>query len=565
MPISALDVFSGVRRYGDIQHDWALFPALFGCVARHNIAPDWLNSLAFLSTRRSFHLTAPLSLSGERQHPNYTPATRFLDYLAKNGLIGNGKHYKSAARHFLLWLHNRGIALSKVDDAIVQRFRQHRCRCPRYSAHRVSTDIYLGYVRRLVRFLEDAGDIPVAGGARCIDAHLSDYGTDLTAARYSQVTWRGHYAEAEHFSYWLRISRRLVDDIDDDVIEQFARHHCRCPITRKRGQLAKPTGQKHRRRGARRFVGFLRGRGVLQPAVVSEAAKDRRIVAFRLWLQRQRGATAGTIRRYVHEVTRWLCDLPPDPAAYDAAKLRDIVLKQPQSRSCSSVRLTVTVMRAYLRFLSTRGECRPELAYVIPPVRRGSKKLPRYIAQATIERIIASCDTTTPVGIRDKAIILLLARLGLRAGEIWALRLPDVDWANGRLHVKGKARRLSALPLPQEVGDALLAYLRQARPTASGDHVFLRVQAPFRPFSSSAEIAGVVSRVLARADIRDVPTGAHVFRHSLATNMLRSGASLDAVGTVLRHSHRSTTTIYARVDTAMLQGVAQPWPEGASC
>jgi site-specific recombinase XerD len=510
-------------------------------------------------------LTAPLYLSSDRRLPDYTPAARFLDHLAKNGLTGDGRHYKSAARHFLFWLDKRAIALSSVDESIVQQFRRHRCRCPRYSAHQVSTDVYLSCTRRLVRFLEDAGDIPVAGGAGCIDSHLGDYAKDLSTEGYSSVTWRGHYSEAEHFSCWLRFSRQLGRDIDDDVIERFAQHLCRCPITRKRAKLAEPTGQKHRRRGARRFVGFLRARGVLQPVDVSEFPKDHRIAAFRSWLERQRGATAETIRRYVHEVTRWLSKLPSDPAAYDATMLRDIVLDQPQSRSRSSVRITVTVLRAYLRFLSARGECRPELAQVVPPARRRSKKLPRHAAQATIERIVASCDTTTPVGIRDKAIILLLARLGLRAGEVWALRLPDLDWAHGRIHVKGKGRRPSMLPLPQDVGEALLAYLRQARPPASGDRVFLRVQAPFRPFSSSAEIAGIVSRVLARAGIDDVPTGAHVFRHSLATNMLSSGASLDAVGTVLRHSHRSSTTIYAKVDTTMLQRVAQPWPEGASC
>lgn len=510
-------------------------------------------------------MTAPLYLSSDRRLPDYTPAVRFLDHLAKNGLTGDGRHYRSAARHFLFWLHNRGTALSNVDDTIVERFRRHKCRCARYSACQVTTDAYLTCIRRLVRFLEDAGDIPVAGRAGCFDAHLGDYSKDLSTEGYSPVTWRGHYSEAEHFSCWLRFSRQLGRDIDDDVIERFAQHRCRCPITRKRAKLAEPTGQKHRRRGARRFVGFLRARGVLKPAVVSKAPEDQRIAAFRSWLEKQRGATAETIRRYIYEVTRWLCGLPSDPAAYDAAMLRDIVLKQPQSRSRSSVRLTVTVLRAYLRFQSTRGECRPELAYVVPPARRRSKNLPRHAAQATIERIIASCETTTPVEIRDKAIILLLARLGLRAGDVWALRLPDVDWANGRLHVKGKGRCPSTLPLPQDVGEALLAYLGQARPSTSEDRVFLRVQAPFRPFSSSAEIAGIVSRVLARAGIDDVPTGAHVFRHSLATNMLRSGASLDAVGTVLRHSHRSTTTIYAKVDTAMLQRVAQPWPEGASC
>jgi site-specific recombinase XerD len=510
-------------------------------------------------------LTASLYPSSDCRPPDYTPAARFLDHLAKGGLAGDGRHYKSAARHFLFWLDKRAIALRSVDESIVQRFRRHRCRCQRYSAHQVSTDVYLSCTRRFVRFLEDAGDIPVAGGAGYIDAHLDDYAKDLIGDGYSQVTWRGHYSEAEHFSAWLRFSRQPGRDIDDRVIEQFVQHRCRCPITRKRAKLADPTGQRHRRRGARRFVGYLRARGVLQPAVVSKPPEDHRIAAFRSWLQRQRGATAETIRRYIHEVTRWLWKLPPDPAAYDAAMLRDIVLKQPRCRSRSSVRLTVTVLRAYLRFLSARGECRPELAHVVPPARRRSKKLPRHVPQATIERIVASCDTTTSVGVRDKAIILLLARLGLRAGDVWALRLPDVDWANGRIRVKGKGRRRAMLPLPQDVGEALLAYLRQARPPASGDRVFLRVQAPFRPLSSSAEIAGIVSRVLARAGISDVPTGAHVFRHSLATNMLRSGASLDAVGTVLRHSHRSTTTIYAKVDMAMLQRVAQPWPEGASC
>lgn len=511
-------------------------------------------------------MTAPLCLSSKRRPPDYTPATRFLDHLGMSGPASARAQYKSAARHFLLWLDKLGDAISDVDESIVQRFGRHRCRCPRYSAQQVPTDAYLGCVRRFVRFLEDAGDIPVAGGAKIMDAHLDDYAKDLSAEGYSVVTWRGHYSEAEHFSCWLRFSRRLWRDVDEDVIERFVQHHCHCPITRKRGKLAEPTGQKHRRRGARRFAGFLRSRGVIPPtAVPVESNVERRVAAFGSWLKRHRGATDETIRRYVHEVLRWLSKLPTEPAAYDATVLRDIVLKQPRSRSRSSVRLTVTVLRGYLRFLSARGECRPELAYAVPSTHRRKTELPRHTAQATIESIIASCNTNTPVGIRDKAIILLLARLGLRAGDVWALRLADLDWANGRIRVKGKGRRQSVLPLPQDVGEALLAYLSQARPRVSLEPVFLRVQAPFRPFSSSGEIAGIVSRVLARAGINGVPTGAHVFRHSLATNMLRSGASLEAVGTVLRHSHRTSTAIYAKVDTPMLQRVVQPWPEGASC
>jgi integrase len=189
----------------------------------------------------------------------------------------------------------------------------------------------------------------------------------------------------------------------------------------------------------------------------------------------------------------------------------------------------------------------------------------RYVSSDVIERIVASCRATTPVGIRDRAIILLLARLGLRAGDVCRMRLADLDWANARLRLNGKEERSANMPLPQDVGDALLAYLEQVRPRVHDERVFLRIQAPFTPFGSSAEITGIVARVLARGGIEGIPTGSHLFRHSLATAMLRSGASLESVGTVLRHRSQSTTAIYAKVDVAMLMTVAQPWPGDRSC
>ena len=167
--------------------------------------------------------------------------------------------------------------------------------------------------------------------------------------------------------------------------------------------------------------------------------------------------------------------------------------------------------------------------------------------------------------VRDKAIILLLARLGLRAGDVRDMRLDDIDWRGGYIRVKGKTRRPDRLPLPQDVGDAILAYLAAARPKAVEDHLFLRVQAPFRPFSSSAEIAGIVARTHERGGIEGVPTGSHIFRHSLATNLLRAGAGLESVGTILRHSSPETTAIYAKVDLPMLMKIAQPWPGDLPC
>jgi len=152
----------------------------------------------------------------------------------------------------------------------------------------------------------------------------------------------------------------------------------------------------------------------------------------------------------------------------------------------------------------------------------------------------------------------------LRAGDIWHLRLPDIDWRASRLRLRGKSRREVMMPMPQDVGDALLTYIEDVRPIAATDRVFLRIQAPFTPLRSSAEIAGIVSRILGRGGFTGLPTGTHVFRHSLASAWLRDGADLDQIGVALRHASRDTTAIYAKVDVGMLSEVAQPWPGDVS-
>jgi integrase len=182
---------------------------------------------------------------------------------------------------------------------------------------------------------------------------------------------------------------------------------------------------------------------------------------------------------------------------------------------------------------------------------------------ADVERLIASCAVTTPAGIRDRAILLLLARLGLRAGDILAMRFDDIDWAKGTLRVCGKSRREVCLPLPQDAGDALLDYLNRARPKVGYDRIFLRAFAPYRPVRA---ISTVVRLGLERAGITDAPShGARLLRHSAATGMLRAGATLDAIGVVLRHRSTDTTMHYAKVDIAMLRPIAQPWLGDVPC
>jgi integrase len=491
----------------------------------------------------------------------------FLDQLADGGSYRSRRRYGAAVRHFLAWVVRSGISVSQVDQSLVDRFDKHQCSCSGFNPHAFQDRDYSGRVRRFVRFLEDRGDVPVSYDIDDLAGHLIRFADHLAATGYGSCVRRGYRAAAEHLACWLRLSRVRWCDVDDIVLDRFIHHDCRCPIRRKRGALAVRSGPANRRRGAQHFLCFLQKNGALPPtAPVPQQAENLLLSEYRIWLERHRGAAAKTIERYIGEASRWLPALGLNPAAFDASTIRKVVLDQDPLRARASVRMTITVLRSYLRFLVGRGKCRPALVHAIPPApQRRLAPLVRYVSPADIERIIAACATSTPIGVRDRAIILLLARLGLRAGDVWRMRLSDIDWPNARLRLYGKEHRASSMPLPQDVGDALLAYLEQIRPHSRQERVFLRIQAPFKPFAGASEIAGIVARVLSRGGIDGVPTGAHVFRHSLATSMLRSGANLEAVGTVLRHRSQSATAIYAKVDVAMLDTVAQPWLGDASC
>jgi site-specific recombinase XerD len=185
-------------------------------------------------------------------------------------------------------------------------------------------------------------------------------------------------------------------------------------------------------------------------------------------------------------------------------------------------------------------------------------------SQAQIEQVLAHCDHSTEVGKRDYAILLLLARLGLRAGEVVKLRLEDLHWTNGEIIVRGKGAFCEALPLIQEVGEAIVDYLEQGRPKCASRHLFLRSKAPLRGFASSVAISTLVRRALERVGQDPPSKGAHLFRHGLACSMLHQGATLEEIGEILRHRHPDTTALYAKVDLPRLRALAAPWPGGAS-
>jgi integrase/recombinase XerD len=369
----------------------------------------------------------------------------------------------------------------------------------------------------------------------------------------------GH--SARHFCYWLNQSDVGVAHIDDGVIDRFAGHRCGCPGYRASDSLSTAfVGM------VRKFVSFLE-----ESQAVHRAARptgDGRIQAYLDWLKEHRGLSEHTIDGRRKLMNQLLPLLGPDPRVYDAAGVRSIILSESQRRSAANTKNIVTLLRSYLRYLATQGLCSPSLDQAVPTVAHWKhSNLPKYLPAAKVEALINSCDTTTPTGVRDRAVLLLLARLGLRAGDIMRLRTGDIDWKQGSLRVCGKGRREAKLPLPQDAGDALLKYLTEVRPDVPIAKVFLRSLAPCRPFSeSSTAVSTIVRRALVRAGINDAPSrGAHMLRHSAATTLLRSGTPLVAIGAVLRHRSIDTTAQYTKVDVPSLKQIAQPWPGGASC
>jgi len=385
----------------------------------------------------------------------------------------------------------------------------------------------------------------------------------LVSLGHTALTVRGYGDAARHFAVWLQELGIAITNVDGDICADFANHRCRCPGGRRSHRVS----AKYARRAAR-FVRFLAECDVVGRSVLPVPTPlEPRVVQFQDWLRHHRGIATSTISKHGRMVTRLLAALGADPARYDAALIRTTILGEVRGTSAAHAKTMTTALRGYLRFLGASGACSPELVHAVPTIPQWRlSAMPRHLPAADVDRMIMSCNGTKAHGIRDKAILLLLARLGLRVGDVLNLRLGDVCWADGTLRVCGKGRREVCLPLPQNVGDALLDYICHARPVSDSNVVFLRSFAPYQPFADSSSISGVVRLALVRAGISDPPSrGANLLRHSAATSMLRAGATLDTIGAVLRHRSATTTAHYAKVDILMLAQAAQPWPGGVSC
>lgn len=367
---------------------------------------------------------------------------------------------------------------------------------------------------------------------------------DLERCGYAPSTIKNVIATMARLSGWMQRVDIAAEQLSPSVLE------------------ALPRGLT----GTRPVIRFLRGCEAVPPAsCVDGAAPVELVVAeFGRWLVGERGLTSATVRCYgdrARTFLEWMGEpLHEELSLLDASEVTRFVLGHCEQVSCANAKVMVTALRALLRFLHVAGHVPRGLTGAVPGVagwRQAS--LPRGLETGQAQALVDSCDRTTTVGRRDYAVLMLLARLGLRSAEVAALELDDLDWHAGEVTIHGKATRIDRLPLPVAAGEALADYLTQARPRCESTAVFITMCAPYGPISAHV-VRQAMYRACERAGLP--PMGPHRLRHALATELLGAGGSLAEVGQILRHRTALATSVYAKVDERSLSALVRPFPGG---
>ncbi|WP_158514395.1 tyrosine-type recombinase/integrase [Sphingopyxis macrogoltabida] len=318
-----------------------------------------------------------------------------------------------------------------------------------------------------------------------------------------------------------------------------------------------------------RFVEVLREAKIVAPALpLPSSPTDQILERFRAYLDHRHGLNARSCAAYVKFTRPFLRDMsitgPGDFAQLTTADVLGYVERRARDASAATAVAMCSRLRSFLRYLQVEGLIANDLAACVPSVKKWRfTALPTYLSAAQLEQVLQHCDQNTASGRRDYAILLLLSRLGLRAQEVATLTLDDIDWRAGQFRIQGKGRQQAIMPLPPDVGAAIAAYLQSGRPVSDRRQLFLKAYPPHSGFPPTSGIRDIAGRALRRAGISDIAhRGSHIFRHSLATELLRSGAALTQISQVLRHKDHDTTRIYAKVDLASLRTLSQPWPGG---
>jgi site-specific recombinase XerD len=387
--------------------------------------------------------------------------------------------------------------------------------------------------------------------------YIDGFAGSLEGSRYDPSVAVRYLRAAAHIGHFTLEQGGTLANVD---LSAFSCHlqTCRCP---------RPKGGRrnhHTIYGARRYCEYLVAIGVSQCNIspVAQDADSAIIIEYRQWLRKHRGAADSTVRLYSKDAADSLTALGNDLGRWNARDVRDYFLERASKCGAGTAEKLITGLRAFLRYLSAQGLCQADLDQAVPTFASWRlARLPRYLTAEQVDSLIAACDGSLTGRRRDRAIVLLLARLGLRAGDVAGLRMADIEWEAGTLRVSGKGRYQVRLPLPQDVGDAILDYLACRPPIIGCDHIFIRSIAPYRPLKSGDGVSSAVRCAMKRAGVVSPAKGAHVLRHTAATQMLRHGVPLDKIGLVLRHRGIDTTAYYAKADVNSLKEIAQPWPE----
>jgi site-specific recombinase XerD len=392
-----------------------------------------------------------------------------------------------------------------------------------------------------------------------IQAHLAVFIADLKAAGYARNTLSAKRVTLERFISWRRRRKRTSPELTESEISEF--------LTKS------PQGDRSRRSVASRalfgFLDYLRRRHVITtcPPKPLETASSALVERYADFLRNEKGLAELSLKVYLPVAKELLHYLEEERGIrsvrrLNASILRAFLLERAQARSSECVRLLATSLRSLLRFLHARDEIPNDLTAAIPTVRRWTQPdIPKKLTPAEVSQVLEAPDRDTATGRRDYAILLLLAKLGLRSSEILSLELGDVRWRTGEIFIRGKGNRQDLMPLPREVGAAIASYLRLDRGIRPTRRVFLRTIAPRVPLTGPASIGHIVRRAMTAAGVeRPMQIAAHLFRHTLASKMLQQGATLREISEVLRHQAQTSTEIYAKIDMRALQEVARPWP-----
>jgi site-specific recombinase XerD len=390
-----------------------------------------------------------------------------------------------------------------------------------------------------------------------LEPHVTGFADELLGQGYTRSSACQHVCFIAHLDRWMQAAGVGLDQLSGPVIERYLA-----------GRRAAGYREYRSLRALAPLLEYLAPLGVLPaPPEVPLGPVEDLLGRYGDYLLVERGLTAGTVRGYVDCVRPFVVGRMRgeflDLAGVTAGDVTGFVLAACSGRAVGSAKLIVCALRSLLRWLHLSGTVPTSLAAAVPSVAGWRLSgLPKGLEPGQLRGLLASCDRRTPTGLRDYAIMLLLSRLGLRAGEVARLGLDDIDWRHGELAVLGKGNRAERLPLPAEVGAAIATYLRRGRPgTAEGRSVFVRVHAPHRALTTGG-VTMVVFDAAQRAGLG--PMHAHRLRHTAATAMLRAGSPLAEVGQVLRHRSPLTTAIYAKVDRDALAVLARPWPVSVS-